>query len=79
MSQSAATCGKVTSLEIYNPVAKTWLDYNTDANKATKWPYVQNYSTSTAVFDIKFSTDLGTTYDSTSVTMRVKTTDPISG
>lgn len=79
VTQSLTTCTKVTSLEIYDPVAKTWLDYNSDANKATKWPYVQNYASATAVFDILFSTDLGSTYDATSVTMRIKTSDSISG
>lgn len=79
VTQSDATCTKALSLQIYDPVAKTWGDYNSDVNKATKWPYVQNYVVATAVFDILFSTDLGSTYDGKSVTMRIKTTDALSG
>lgn len=79
VTQSDTTCPKVFTLEIYDTVTKLWVDYNTDVNKATKWPYVQNYASATAVFDILFSTDLGSTYDATSVTMRIKTTDSISG
>jgi hypothetical protein len=79
VTQNLATCAKTFSLEIYDETTKTWGDYNTDVNKATKWPYVQNYASATAVFDIKFSSDLGSTYHGTSVTMRIKTTDSISG
>ena len=81
MTQSDSSCSsfKEHHLEIYNDVTKLWVEYNSDANKATKWPYVQNYIAATAVFDILFSTDLGTTYDGKSVTMRIRTTDPWSG
>jgi len=34
---------------------------------------------STAVFDVQFTSDLGTTWDGKSVSMRIKTTDPNSG
>lgn len=79
VTQSDTTCAKIVSLEVYNPTTKLWGDYNTDASKTTKWPYIQNYNSVTAVFDIKFSTDLGPTYDATQVTLRIKTTDVFSG
>lgn len=49
------------------------------ANKAANYPYIQNYVASTAVFDVQFTSDLGTTWDGKSVNMRIKTTDPNSG
>jgi hypothetical protein len=70
----------VYSLEIFNPTSKTWVDYNglTSAAKTSNYPYVQNYNSATAEFDVLFSSDLGSTYGGTSVNMRIKTSDPIS-
>lgn len=44
ISSTAAThtagCPASYWLEIFDEASKQWIDYNSDANKATKWPFV---------------------------------------
>jgi hypothetical protein len=40
VTQSDSTCAKTVSLEIYIESTKTWGDYDSYPDKATKWPYV---------------------------------------
>jgi len=35
-----ATCPASYWLEIFDETTKQWLDYNSDASKTTKWPFV---------------------------------------
>ena len=79
VTQSVPACAKAHSLEIFDDVTKVWVDYNSDVNKATKYPYVQNYVSATAVFDVLFTSDLGTTWHGKVVTMRIKSADQYSG
>jgi hypothetical protein len=77
VTQSESSCSSFTeySLEWYNPTTKVWVNY---AGLTSTQVYVQNYVTSTAVFDIKFLTDLGATWDGKEALLRIKTTDPNS-
>ena len=79
VTQSDSSCAshKTHTLEIFNDVTKVWTDYNsqTAGVKAANYPYIQNYVAATAVFDVLFTSDLGTTWDGKVVRMRIKTTD----
>jgi hypothetical protein len=83
VSQSISGCWTYTahSLEIYNSVTKVWVDYNsqTAAQKTANHPYIDSYTSATAVFNILFTSDLGTTWNGKTVDMRIKTTNPNSG
>lgn len=82
VTQADATCSslKQHTLEVYNDITKVWIDFNlmTPADKAANYPFIQNYASLTAEFDVLFTSDLGSSWDGKSVTMRIKTTDPES-
>lgn len=62
-------------MEIYDAASKTWKDY---ASNTSDYPYIANYISSTAAFDILFSTDLGATYGGQVASMRIKSTSTLS-
>ena len=77
VTQSDSTCSSYTqkSLEWYNPTTKGWVNY---AGLTPSQVYVQDYVSSTAVFNIKFLSDLGSAWDGKEALLRIKTTDPYS-
>lgn len=80
VTQTDTTCALTHALEIYDGSTKTWIDYDSlsAGDKSTLYPQISNYDSATAVFDILFVTDLGSTFDGKAITMRIKTTDVLS-